>query len=307
MDSFWRRKEKQMHNEKHTHVKRTIADMIFLILGCAIGAFSTTAVMIPNGLTCGGLTGIVRIVQNYISIDFSVLYYALAIVIWIVVILTLGFREGKKVLLVTLLYPAVLFVFEKLDFQLLEEKDLLLAAIFCGIFAGACNGFVFWRGYSFCGTESIAKIVKKKWMPQVDISRILLVLDCGIIVISAFIFGRNIALYALVTQIIASKVVDFIMYGFETKIVQMQIITAKGKDVADYVMHEIRRGVSSYDIVGEYTGKHRKQLIILCSPRESMVIKKFLLETDPQAFVTILQVNTVWGEGKGFTDMGEDR
>ena len=296
-----------MHNEKHTHVKRTIADMFFLILGCAIGAFSTTAVMIPNGLTCGGLTGIVRIVQNYISIDFSVLYYALAIVIWIVVILTLGFREGKKVLLVTLLYPAVLFVFEKLDFQLLEEKDLLLAAIFCGIFAGACNGFVFWRGYSFCGTESIAKIVKKKWMPQVDISRILLVLDCGIIVISAFIFGRNIALYALVTQIIASKVVDFIMYGFETKIVQMQIITAKGKEVADYVMHEIRRGVSSYDIVGEYTGKHRKQLIILCSPRESMVIKKFLLETDPQAFVTILQVNTVWGEGKGFTDMGEDK
>ena len=296
-----------MHNEKHTHVKRTIADMIFLILGCAIGAFSTTAVMIPNGLTCGGLTGIVRIVQNYISIDFSVLYYALAIVIWIVVILTLGFREGKKVLLVTLLYPAVLFVFEKLDFQLLEEKDLLLAAIFCGIFAGACNGFVFWRGYSFCGTESIAKIVKKKWMPQVDISRILLVLDCGIIVISAFIFGRNIALYALVTQIIASKVVDFIMYGFETKIVQMQIITAKGKEVADYVMHEIRRGVSSYDIVGEYTGKHRKQLIILCSPRESMVIKKFLLETDPQAFVTILQVNTVWGEGKGFTEMGEDK
>ena len=235
------------------------------------------------------------------------LYYALAIVIWIVVILTLGFREGKKVLLVTLLYPAVLFVFEKLDFQLLEEKDLLLAAIFCGIFAGACNGFVFWRGYSFCGTESIAKIVKKKWMPQVDISRILLVLDCGIIVISAFIFGRNIALYALVTQIIASKVVDFIMYGFETKIVQMQIITAKGKEVADYVMYEIRRGVSSYDIVGEYTGKHRKQLIILCSPRESMVIKKFLLETDPQAFVTILQVNTVWGEGKGFTDMGEDK
>ncbi len=38
-----------------------------------------------------------------------------------------------------------------------------------------------------------------------------------------------------------------------------------------------------------------------------MVIKKFLLETDPQALVTILQVNTVWGEGKGFTDMGEEK
>ena len=62
-----------MEKEKHTHVKRNIADMIFLTIGCAIGAFSTTAVMIPNGLTCGGLTGIVRIVQNYVNIDFSVL------------------------------------------------------------------------------------------------------------------------------------------------------------------------------------------------------------------------------------------
>ena len=301
------RNKEDMEKEKNLHIKRTIADMLFLVIGCAIGAFSTTAVMIPNGLTCGGLTGIVRIIQNYVNVDFSVLYYALAIVIWIVVIVLLGFREAKKVLVVTLLYPAILFVFERFDFQLLEQKDLLLAAIFCGIFAGACNGFVFWRGYSFCGTESIAKIIKKKWMPQVDISRILLVLDCTIIVISAFIFGRNIALYALVTQIIASKVVDFIMYGFETKIVQMQIITSAEKEVADYIMHEIRRGVSSYDIVGEYTGTHRKQLVVLFSPRESMVIKKYLLETDPQAFVTILQVNTVWGEGKGFTDMGEDK
>lgn len=62
---------------------------------CHRGLFDN-GVMIPNGLTCGGLTGIVRIVQNYVNIDFSVLYYALAIVIWIIVILTMGFHEAKK-------------------------------------------------------------------------------------------------------------------------------------------------------------------------------------------------------------------
>ena len=140
-----------------------------------------------------------------------------------------------------------------------------------------------------------------------DISRILLVLDSVIIVISAFIFGRNIALYALVTQFIGSKMVDFIMYGFETKIVQMQIITSRSEDIAKYIMSEIHRGVSSYDIVGEYTGQHRKQLIVLCSPRESMVIKKYLIDVDPSAFVTVMQVNTVWGEGRGFTDIEEEK
>ena len=286
---------------------RLAADIFFLVIACCVGAFTTTAVMIPNGLTSGGLTGIVRILQTFVPIDFSVMYYALAVAIWFVVVLLLGFGEGKKVLVVTLLYPAVLVAFEQLNFQLLEEKDVILAAIFCGVFSGICNGLVFWRGYSFCGTESVAKIIKKKLMPHVDISKILLLLDGIIIVIAAFIFGRNIALYALITQFIGSKMVDFIIYGFETKIVQMQIITSRNKEVAEYIMHEIRRGVSSYDIVGEYTGQHRKQLIVLCSPRESMVIKKYLVEVDPAAFVAIMQVNTVWGEGRGFTDMYDEK
>ena len=140
----------RIDNKKITN---TVVDVIFLVAACMTGAFSTTAVMIPNGLTCGGLTGIVRILQNFVEINFSVMYYALAIVIWIVVILTLGFKEARKILVVTVLYPAILFVFELFDFQLLEEKDLILAAIFCGVFSGVCNGLVFWRGYSFCGTE----------------------------------------------------------------------------------------------------------------------------------------------------------
>lgn len=286
---------------------RIATDMFFLVIACAVGAFSTTAVMIPGGLTSGGLTGIVRIVQNYFEVDFSVLYYILAVAIWLVVLALLGWKEGRKVLVVTILYPAVLIVFETLDFRLLDQNDMILSAVFCGVFAGVCNGLVFWRGYSFCGTESVAKIIKKKLAPHVDISKILLLLDSVIIIISAFIFGRNVALYALVTQFIASKVVDMVMYGFETKIVQMQIITKCSEEVARYVMEDIGRGVSSYDIVGEYTGSHRKQLIILCSPRESMVIKKFLIDVDPDAFVAIMQVNTVWGEGRGFTDMEEEK
>ena len=48
-------------------MKQRIIDYFFLILACAIGAFATTAVMIPNGLTIGGLTGIVRIMQVLLS------------------------------------------------------------------------------------------------------------------------------------------------------------------------------------------------------------------------------------------------
>lgn len=283
-----------------------IVDYFFLILACAVGAFATTAVMIPNGLTSGGLTGIVRIIQYFININFSLCYYAGAFVILLVVIATLGLKEAKKVLVVTIMYPAILFVLERFNFQLLEEKDVILAAIFCGVFSGVCNGIVFWRGFAFCGTESIAKIIKKKFMPQVDISKILLLLDAVIICTSAFFYGRNIALYALVTQFIASKMVDFIMYGFETKIVEVNIQTSHPEEVCEFIMKDLDRGVSSRTVTGEFTGQARKELMVLCSPRESMLLKKFLAGVDPKAFVTVLHVDTVWGYGKGFTEIGRD-
>ena len=286
-------------------VKEKLINFIFLLIACAVGAFATTAVMIPNGLTSGGLTGLVRILQNYVDINFSLAYYAGAFLILIVVLVTLGLQEAKKVLAVTILYPAVMFVMELFDFQLLEEKDVILAAIFCGVFSGVCNGIVFWRGYAFCGTESIATILKKKLMPQVDLSKILLALDAAIIIVSAFIFGRNIALYALVTQFIASKLVDFIIYGFETKIVQVNILTEKSAQTIEFVMKELNRGVSSRTAVGEFTGKAKKELVVLCSPRESMLLKRFLASVDPAAFVTVLHVETVWGSGKGFTEINK--
>ena len=50
-----------------------------------------------------------------------------------------------------------------------------------------------------------------------------------------------------------------------------------------------------------------RQLILLCSPRESILIKKKLAEIDANAFVTVTKVETVWGgTGKGFSDIVKD-
>lgn len=292
-----------MREEKKEFWKETLIDYTFLIIACFIGAFASTAIMIPNGLTSGGLTGIIRILQYFVDVNFSVAYYVGALLVLIIVIITIGFREAKKILVLSVMYPAALIITEMTKFQLLEEKDIILAVIFFGVLSGVCNGIVFWRGYSFCGTESIAKILKKKVAPQVDISKLLLMQDTVVIIASALVYGRNIALYALVTMFISAKMIDLVMYGFETKIVEVNIITNIPDEVAQYVMEDLDRGVSSKTMVGEYTKQEKKQLVVLCSPRESMLIKKYLAHHDPTAFVTILHVDTVWGAGKGFTSI----
>jgi uncharacterized membrane-anchored protein YitT (DUF2179 family) len=287
-------------------VKRVGIDMLFLIAGCCISGVSVIGILIPNGLTSGGVTGIIRIIQGFVRVDFSILYYTFSFAIFIICLIILGWKEARKIIVMTIMYPSILFIFEQFEFSLLEEKDLFLAAIFCGVLGGICAGLIFYRGYSFGGTDTIAKMIQKKLMPHVGLSQILLVIDACIIIGSGFLYGRNIALYALVTQVIFSKTVDYVMYGFEIKAVQVEIITDKHKEVADYILNDIGRGVTNITVTGEYTKTSRQKIVTVCSPRESMLIKKFMAKTDRNAFVTIILVDTVWGNGTGFGDISKD-
>lgn len=282
-------------------------DSCFVVFGCLFGAFSSIGIMIPNGLSSGGITGICRILQETLGISFSILYYIFAFVILIICALTLGIREARKIVMMTILYPAFLMMFEHFPLSLLQDKDVILAAIYCGILGGIGSGLVFSRGYSFGGTDTIAKIIKSKFFPYIGISKILLVIDGVIIVGSGLFFGRNIALYALITQIIFSKVVEYVMYGFETKVVQLEIITDKHDEIAAYIMDEINRGVSSISITGRYTKTPRNKIVTLCSPRESMLIRQHVAKTDRKAFVSVLRVEAVWGRGDGFDDLVEPK
>ena len=287
-------------------IKELSADFAVLLAACCISSFSTVAVMIPNGLTSGGLTGIVRIMQNFIDADFSVLYYGCTGVVLIMVIIFLGWREFRKILMLSVMYPAVLFLFEQLNFQLLEERDVILAAVFCGVFSGTYIGLVFWKGYASAGTEAIARIIRKKLCPVLSMSRILLCVDAAIIVFSAFVFGRNIAMYALITQVIITRVSEMIIYGFTGKVVQLSIITSEHEGIKKYILEDLDRGVSSIRVTGEYTQTEFMELTVMCSLRESVLIRKKIAVLDPDAFVVVTKVEAVWGHGKGFSDIDKD-
>lgn len=287
-------------------IKNIVIDFILITFACSLGAFATVSIMLPNGLSSGGLTGIIRILNNYLPFQFSTMYYIGALIILVICVITLGFKEAKKIVLMSIMYPTIMVLFEKMNFQLLEEKDIILAAIYCGVFSGICAGIAFSRGYSSGGTDTIAKIMQKKLLPYVSLSKILMSIDAIVIITSGFVYGRNIALYALITTVIISKTIDFVLFGLETKIVQVEIITEKSIEISDYIMSNLDRGVSIENIIGAYSGKEKQKLLVLCSPREGIIIRHQVAKFDSKALVTIIHVDAVWGNGSGFNDIDKE-
>jgi hypothetical protein len=74
-------------------------------------------------------------------------------------------------------------------------------------------------------------------------------------------------------------------------------------DNTKYVLKEVDRAVTSHVSRGEYSHEERRTLTIICTPNESIKIKKFVAEVDPDAFATIMPISNVWG--KRFADIRE--
>jgi uncharacterized membrane-anchored protein YitT (DUF2179 family) len=280
-------------------------DIIIVAMGCILTAFAITSILKPNGLITGGITGISIILESFIHIKYTHIYYALSILVLMSSWAAMGKKEALKILTLSIVFPLVLIVLENIDYSFIKG-DMMLSCVYFGIVYGLGVGLVLKRGFSFGGTDTIARVLHYKLFNFISISQILLVVDGVIIASSAIIYNKNIALYAIISQIITMQVIDSVMFGFTSKKVRMEIISVKHEEIINYILYSIRRGVSTYDIRGGFNKQARLKLETICSPRESMLIKKFIAQTDPEAFIHVVPIISVWGKGAGFNRLVEE-
>lgn len=288
-----------------TKLQVRTGELILALLGALIGSFGTVSMMLPNGLTSGGITGLSKVFQKFLGIDYSVAYYILSAIIVLIVLVFLGMKEVRKIIILTVAFPTMMILIEQLHVEIIIP-DMFLASVFTGAVFGVSNGLIFQAGYSSGGSDSVAKVIKVKSMPYKGLNSITTAINAAVVVLGAFVFGLNVGMYAIVTMYISGKVAEAVMYGFEEKLVQLEILTDCPEELKEYVMEEMGRGVSSLNVVGEYTGETKKQLRVICSPKESFLIKRFLAGVDSKAFVSVVQINSVWGIGRGFSNIKED-
>lgn len=285
-----------------TNINKFFYNTIYLIVGCIITAFSVNYILKPNGLITSGITGLAIILEKYININYSYIYYFITFIILIITYLLMGKKEIVKIIFLSVLYPTVLLVMQNFEFKFVED-DLLLASIYFSIFYGIGVGMILRKGFSFGGTDTIARILNKRLFPSVNVSYLMLALDGIVIILSAFAFGRNIALYSVISQIIVTKVCDYIMFGFGTKLYKLEIISSKYEEISSFIMLQLGRGVTVYKTRGGYTNEEKTQIESVCSPHQSILIQKFIKEIDQAAFVKVLPIISVWGKGNRFVDI----
>jgi len=290
---------------RNINIKKLSYDTIYLTVGCLITAFSVNYILKPNGLITSGITGLAIVLEKYLNINYSYIYYFATLIILIITFVVMGKKEIMKIVFLSVLYPTVLLAMQSFEFKFVED-DLLLASIYFSFFYGIGIGMILRKGFSFGGTDTIARILNKKVFPSINVSYIMLVVDGFVIIIAAFAYGRNIALYSIISQLITTNVCNYIMFGFGTKLYKLEIISSKYEEISKFIMFELGRGVTLFKIKGCYTNEEKIQIESVCSPNQAVIIQKFIKQNDPTAFVKVLPVINVWGKGIRFIDINSE-
>ena len=283
-----------MSNKYLQFLKEYIKEYIIVTLACIVMSFNINYFFVGNKLAQGGVSGLSLIIHYLTNIDVSYLYFALNIPLIILAYIFLG----KNFLLKTLYATFILSIFLKIFASFSEPlDDILLAAIFGGAVNGIAIGIVFYAGGSTGGIDIIAKIINK--YTGIPISKILLTTDFIVLSMVAFIFGKVIFMYTLISLIVSSKLIDIIQEGIHSA-KGIIIITNKEDELRKKIMEDIRRGLTLIDAKGAYTQKKVGMIYCVVGKYQLMKVKTMVKEIDPSAFMIVSDVHEVIG--KGFLD-----
>lgn len=268
--------------------KITVIDLLIIILGGFLTAFSFNKLIIPAGLLSGGLTGISQIINHFTSINLGVLYFAFN-----VPLLILGYIQlGKRFSLYTIFSTSVLSTFLYLiPIGEIWTDDILISAIFGGIFASSGAGLVLRRGGSQGGLDILSRVIAK--YKNITVGKTNLLINIIIMIISGFIFGSEIVLYTIILIFMSMKTYEVILNHVNH--VSLLIITDKGEDVSRAINKELHRGTTSWNGNGGYT--HLEKTILFCVIMEGELaqLKKIVKTEDPKSFVSVISTQSVVG------------
>lgn len=232
-----------------------IKEYSIVTLACIVMAFNINYFFLANKLAEGGIAGISLIIHYLTNIDIGYLYFILNIPLIILAYMFIG----KDFLIKTLFATLVLTIFLKIFGNFRGPiDDILMAAIFGGGINGIAIGIVFYAGGSTGGTDIIAKIINKYY--GIAIGKILLTIDFIILSMVAFIFGKVIFMYTLISLLVSAKMVDIIQEGiYSAK--GVTIITNKVEELRKKIMEDTGRGITLINAKGAYTKRDWNALL----------------------------------------------
>ena len=277
-------------------MKKVLKQYLIITIGSIIYAVAFDWFFAPNQVALGGITGLAQVINAVVpALSVGIMTIVMNVPLFLLGWKFIGWHLLTSSLFAMLLSSAAIDAIAAV--HTFTSMDPMLAGLCGGALMGLGLGIVFSQGATTGGTDVVARLLKLKF-PWLPIGNLVLIPDFVILSLAALVFGRvEAALYGLISLFVQAKVMDTVLCGMDTSKVAY-IVTDRWKQVSDAIL-AMERGVTFLRGEGAFSGAEKHILMVAFKQKEIVQIKQLVHETDPRAFLIVVDARDVLGEGFG--------
>ena len=282
--------------------RKGIKDIIMVFLGSLVMASGYVFFIVPYKIIPGGVYGIAIILHHTFGLPTGTSGLVMNIPLLIWGVKELGPRFGWRTIMgmtATSLLIDLITVFW--GNGALIENDLLLSSLYGGVFIGAGLALIFMAKGTTGGSDIVAQILYKR--SKMPMGQLLILIDTAVVILGVIMFKDiKLALYAIITIYVTGQVIDTMTTGMNHRKGAF-IVSEKYNEIADYILKKLRRGATFFHSAGIYKNDEKEVIFTALTRRELVALQENIKKIDPNAFMTVIDIRDVRGEGfKSFSD-----
>lgn len=280
-----------------------INKILITTLGAILVSAGVYFFMVPYNLTIGGTSGLsIALAKFFPSVSVGTFQLAINVILFILAFLLVGTEFGGLSIYATIVLSLSLIGFEQLFPNIQPLVDTAFMSMVIGVVVTAVGiALTLNQNASTGGTDIVGKILNEYF--HIDISVGLFIADFSVVVMGYAAYGLNAALYAIVGILFNAIVIDKVLTGYKTRI-KLYIHSQKWEEINNYILHVINRGSTLYEVKGGYYKSERVMIETILTRPEYIKVMNYIKDFDSKAFVNVLTVSEVSGEG--FSYLKED-
>lgn len=276
--------------KRKTNKTKMLLRALPIIIGAFITAYGLEAVLIPNNVSDGGITGI-----SIVGSQLSDLPLGLLIAVLNIPFVYLGYKQiGRSFAIYSVIGITSLAYATTLMHHIptIIEGDTLLITVIGGIIIGFGMGLALRNGGALDGIDMLAVLLSRK-LPF-GTSDMILFLNVFVFIIVSFVFGLQGAFLSGIAYFIASKVIHLVEEGFSGS-KTYKIISREPELLVQTIYDRLGRNATYNVVKGAYTNEEYKEITCIINRLEDSKMKEIIYEIDSNAFIAVYDVAEVRG------------
>ena len=288
--------------------KKFWIELIIMTLGMIVTACAVYYFLVPSKLIIGTISGLSIVISGICEkffgfpLNVSTVIFVINAILLVLAYILIDKEFGIKTVYTALILGPLIGVLEKyFPYENYISTTSEIPSIMGDLWLDLCcfvlllslaQAVLFKINASTGGLDILAKIVNKYL--HFDIGTSVSVAGWVICCTAFMINDARLVIIGLIGTWINGLVVDYFTASFNRK-KKVSIISNEHEKIRQFIINDISRGLTIYNVKGGYSGEDKVKLEVFLSTDEFSDLMKFINDNEINAFITAGNVSEVYG------------